>query len=200
MKQSTPVPAAGPEKAGYIVGQFSAGGLCCEDARQGLERQYEPILEVTEKFDRQSVSYQLSKKEALHSWLKYKEGFSASLVNTLPDDMGAVPGDTILDPFMGSGTTALVCRMRGINSAGYDVLPISRVAIAAKANVMDYDIRELEALAGAFRQLALPAHQADAAAIQDDRAILQRGASVSVQHPPLQNHHGPSLPSVNKIL
>ncbi len=156
MKQSTPVPAARPEKAGYIVGQFSAGGLCCEDARQGLERQYEPILEVTEKFDRQSVSYQLSKKEALHSWLKYKEGFSASLVNTLPDDMGAVPGDTILDPFMGSGTTALVCRMRGINSAGYDVLPISRVAIAAKANVMDYDIRELEALAGAFRQLALP--------------------------------------------
>ena len=60
------------DKTNYIVESFSAGGLCVEDARQELEAKYTPILEVTNKFDRRSVSYQLSKKDVLHSWLKYK--------------------------------------------------------------------------------------------------------------------------------
>lgn len=144
------------DKSDYIVEAFSADGFCPESARQELEHKYEPILEVTNKFDRQSVSYQLSKKDALHSWLKYKEGFSADLVNILLDDMNAVPGDTVMDPFMGSGTTALVCKMRGINSIGYDVMPISGVSIAAKANVMKYDIEEIKRLISEFSCLVMP--------------------------------------------
>jgi len=143
-------------KDNYIVDSFSADGFCCEKARQMLEKKYEPILEVTNEFDRRSVSYQLSKKDVLHSWLKYKEGFSADLVNILLDDMGAVPGDTVMDPFMGSGTTALVCQMRGINSAGYDIMPISKVALMAKANVMEYDINEIERMIDEFSLLVIP--------------------------------------------
>ena len=144
------------DKANYIVDSFSADNFCPEEARQALEEKYKPILEITRKLDRRSVSYQLSKKDALHSWLKYKEGFSADLVNILLDDMGAVPGDTVMDPFMGSGTTALVCQMRGINSIGYDIMPISGVSISAKANVMKYDISELQKLIGEFSDLQMP--------------------------------------------
>lgn len=144
------------DKSSYIVDQFSAGGLCPEDARQILEKKYEPILEITSRFDRRSVSYQLSKKDALHSWLKYKEGFSADLVNQLLDDMGAKSGDLVMDPFMGSGTTALVCQMRGINSIGFDIMPISAVAIKAKANVMRYDLEELQDLIDQIKVLELP--------------------------------------------
>lgn len=140
----------------YIVEQFSAGGICEESARQELEMKYRPILEITTKFDRRSVSYQLSKKDMLHSWLKYKEGFSADLVNIILDDMGAKPGDLVMDPFMGSGTTALVCQMRGINSIGFDILPISAVSIKAKANVMRYKIKEIESLIDEFSQLVMP--------------------------------------------
>lgn len=146
------------DKTNYIVESFSAGGLCVEDARQELEAKYTPILEVTNKFDRRSVSYQLSKKDVLHSWLKYKEGFSADLVNILLDDMGAVSGDTVMDPFMGSGTTALVCQMRGINSIGYDIMPISGVSINAKANVMKYNINEIQNLLQEFKALEMPAN------------------------------------------
>lgn len=149
-------PEVAADKTEYIVDSFSADGFCDERARQALEKKYEPILEVTKKFDRRSVSYQLSKKDALHSWLKYKEGFSADLVNILLDDMGAVPGDTVMDPFMGSGTTALVCQMRGINSISYDIMPISQVSIKAKANVMRYDIHEIEALISEFVSLEMP--------------------------------------------
>lgn len=144
------------DKSNYVVESFSAGNFCTQDARLELEAKYTPILEVTEKFDRRSVSYQLSKKNALHNWLRYKEGFSADLVNILLDDMGVVPGDVIMDPFMGSGTTALVCQMRGINSIGYDIMPISKVSIIAKANVMRYAIMELEKLLIEFSSLELP--------------------------------------------
>lgn len=140
----------------YIVDQFSADGVCDETHRQELEKKYTQILSVTTKFDRRSVSYQLSKKDKLHSWLKYKEGFSADLVNILLDDMEAQPGDLVMDPFMGSGTTALVCQMRGIDSIGFDIMPISAVSIKAKANVMKYDINEIKEMQQAFSTLELP--------------------------------------------
>lgn len=140
----------------YTVDSFSAGGLCDDTERKRLEKQYSGILVVTSKFDRQSVSYQLSKNNALHSWLKYKEGFSADLVNILLDDIGAQCGDYVIDPFIGSGTTALVCQMRGINSIGYDIMPISKVSINAKANVMHYNTNEISDLIHAFSCLTMP--------------------------------------------
>ena len=140
----------------YLVDVFSANNLCDESKRQALEKKYIKYLDVTEKFNRQSVSYQLSKKDALHSWLKYKEGFSANLVNILLDEMGATAGDWVMDPFMGSGTTALVCQMRGINSMGYDVMPISAVSIKAKAAVMGYDINEIQRLIEDVSNLNVP--------------------------------------------
>lgn len=141
----------------YLVDNFSANNLCDESERQALEKKYAEYLDVTEKFNRQSVSYQLSKKDAIHSWLKYKEGFSANLVNLLLDEMGASAGDWVMDPFMGSGTTALVCQMRGINSVGYDVMPISAVSIKAKAAVMRYDVNEIRRLIEDVSNLIVPA-------------------------------------------
>lgn len=121
-----------------------------------LESRYAPLLDVTDRFDRRSVSYQLSKNEILHSWLKYKEGFSADLVQLLLHEMGAHPGDLVMDPFMGSGTTALVCQMQGINSIGYDVMPIADVSLKAKAACMEYDLPELRAMLEELKSLHMP--------------------------------------------
>jgi len=140
----------------YLVNQFSADRFAEESERQRLEQCYAPKLCVTDKFSRQSVSYQLSKKDALHSWLKYKEGFSANLVSILLEEMDAKSGDLVMDPFMGSGTTALVCRMKGIVSVGFDVMPISAVSIKAKANVMKYRMEELDGLISDVESLCVP--------------------------------------------
>lgn len=140
----------------YLVDNFSANQFCSESERRKLEKNYSRYLEVTEKFNRQSVSYQLSKKDILHSWLKYKEGFSATLVNLLLDEMDAVPGDLVMDPFMGSGTTALVCQMRGINSIGYDIMPIAAISLEAKAAYAHYDLDELRELLKAVKNLVVP--------------------------------------------
>jgi site-specific DNA-methyltransferase (cytosine-N4-specific) len=135
------------DKGDWRVKSFSADSACCEDARARLEEKYLPIMEVTEKFNRQSVSYQLSKADSLHGWLKYKEGFSARLVDMLIDEMDIPAGGTVLDPFLGSGTTALAAKMRGINSIGFDVMPMTQAAVSVKGRVAEYDVSELNEFA-----------------------------------------------------
>lgn len=49
-------------------------------ARVELECKYQPILQPTKRFNRQLVSYQANKTARMHRWFKYKEGFSAKLV------------------------------------------------------------------------------------------------------------------------
>lgn len=147
-------PESGKEK--YLVHSFSAGGAAGESERQRLEKKYEQKLCLTEQFNRQSVSYQLSKKDALHSWLRYKEGYSAELVTAFLNEMGAKPGDLIMDPFMGSGTTALVCRMRGIDSVGFDVMPLSGISIQAKQAVYEYEPDEIRAMIRDVDALEMP--------------------------------------------
>lgn len=140
----------------YIVENFSADLLCEQSSRQSLEKKFAERIHIAEKFNRQSVSYQLSKKEALHRWLKYKEGFSADLVNTILDEAGIKEGDCVMDPFMGSGTTALVCQMRGVNSIGYDIMPISEVAIKVKSFALKYDTDEIQRMIDEVKALKLP--------------------------------------------
>lgn len=128
----------------WKITNFSANSLHTSDARKKLEEKYFPLIEVTEDFNRKSVSFQLSKKEAIHGWLKYKEGFSADLVNKFLKEFGCKKDDIILDPFMGSGTTALVAILNDMNSVGYDILPMSKISILAKSSVLKYDLSELE--------------------------------------------------------
>ena len=145
---------ANPEE--WKLSNFSAHNYCPDIERINLENKYWAITEVTDKFNRQSVSYQLSKKDCLHRWLKYKEGFSAQLVKMLLNEFGIKKGDLVMDPFMGSGTTALVCCLDGINSIGYDILPMSKLSINAKTSVYDYNIIELQLILDEIKNLQVP--------------------------------------------
>lgn len=145
-----------PKDNVWHVDNFSADSANSDIARKELENKYWPITQVTEKFNRQTVSYQLSKKDKLHRWLKYKEGFSAELVRLLIKEFRIKPGEVILDPFMGSGTTALVSCMQGINSMGFDILPMTKFSINAKMAAFDYDINEVKELLSEIEKLEMP--------------------------------------------
>jgi site-specific DNA-methyltransferase (cytosine-N4-specific) len=123
--------------------RFSHDGVYAERARQGLEERYTPFFEETEQFNRQLVSFQANKTEALHNWMKYREGFSASLVEMLLHEAAVGPGDTILEPFAGSATTLLAAKMLGINGVGVELLPHCHLAWEAKSRVFAYDLTEL---------------------------------------------------------
>ena len=144
------------DMAEWKVEEFSAAGCYPQDERAKLEERYADITEMTNKFSRKSVSYQLSKNDCLHSWLKYKEGFSSELVRLLLKEFDLQKGDLVLDPFMGSGTTALTSIICGFNSAGFDILPMSAISIKAKTSVFEYDIEELDAMAREVASLCVP--------------------------------------------
>ena len=140
----------------WRVTDFSADNKCLQKERLFLENRYWSITEVTDNFNRQSVSYQLSKRDCIHGWLKYKEGFSAILVKQLLADFNVQKGDLVIDPFMGSGTTALVSTLAGINSIGYDILPMSQISITAKSNIYKYNIKELKSFLTDFERQDVP--------------------------------------------
>jgi DNA modification methylase len=126
-----------------LVDAFSHEGVCQQDARMSLEARYGWLLEETDRFNRQLVSFQASKTEMLHGWISYREGFSAELVERLLNEFGVAPGDSILDPFAGSCTTLLTAKMLGIGAVGVELLPNSHLAWEAKSRLFDYDLVEL---------------------------------------------------------
>ena len=118
------------------------GATSCE-ARVVLELKYASLLTPTDEFNRRLVSYQANKQAQLHSWLKYKEGFSAQLVEILLDKFGVVAGQKILEPFAGSATTMLVAKELGIDAVGIEILPMCHLAWEAKSRYGQYDLVEL---------------------------------------------------------
>lgn len=138
------------------VESFSADTIGREDERKRLEEKYSNITFLHPNINRQSVSFQLSKNDSLHRWLKYREGFSSELVRLLLKEFDIKKGDTVLDPFVGSGTTSLVCSFLGIDSIGFDILPMSRISIEAKKRVYEYDTSEINQLITDITNLVIP--------------------------------------------
>ena len=139
-----------------LVDEFSHEGVCPQDARWALEARYGGLLEETDRFNRQLVSFQSSKTEMLHGWISYREGFSAELVERLLNEFGIAPGDSILDPFAGSCTTLLTAKMLGIDAVGVEVLPNSHLAWEAKSRAFDYDLDELHQVRDLLRTVVPP--------------------------------------------
>ena len=77
-----------------------------------------------------------SVNQYLTHWIyPYKGKFHPQLVRAALNIIGLEPGDTVLDPFVGSGTTSLEAQLLGVNSVGFDASPLcvlqSRVKTAS---------------------------------------------------------------------
>ena len=76
-----------------------------------------------------------------------QEGHIAMFPEELPArliKMFAFAGDTVLDPFLGSGTTSLAARNLNRNSIGYEINPDYLPVIKAKLNANQTDLSETE--------------------------------------------------------
>ncbi len=115
-------------------------------ARHELERKYRDLLLPTSRFNRRLVSYQANKSESFHRWFKFKEGFSARLVQGFIEEFDLRPPQHILDPFAGASTTLLVAREHGVNATGIEVMPMGELIWQAKSRLDRYDVSELQAI------------------------------------------------------
>ena len=75
-----------------------------------------------------------------HSLHPYPAKFPPQLPNTILSKYG-VKGQTVLDPFCGSGTTLVEARLLGFNSIGVDVNGLSSLLSKVKSTPLtDYEI------------------------------------------------------------
>ena len=83
------------------------------------------------------------------------------MVRILLKDFNLQKDDLIADPFMGSGTTALVSMLNGYNSMGFDILPMSKISIHAKTAIYEYDIDELKNVLEDIEKINIPQNYND---------------------------------------
>ncbi len=107
-----------------------------------LKARYAPRIRTENLLDRRVVSFQANKSKAVYRWYKYKEGFSASLVEFLLRHAGVKSG-TVLDPFAGSGTALFAARSLGFHAEGIELLPIGQKIIATR-QLIDTGLTPLE--------------------------------------------------------
>lgn len=98
---------------------------------QQLERRFSNRMFVEPALSRSLVSFQANKSKPTYRWYKYKEGFSASLVEYLLNRWQVRAG-RILDPFAGSGTALFVASDLGIDADGIELLPVGWQIVQAR--------------------------------------------------------------------
>ena len=96
-----------------------------------LLQTFEEKLYVDHTLTRQLVSFQGNKTRPTYRWYKYKEAFSAALVEYLLSRYAVFSG-RILDPFAGSGTALFAASSLGLDADGIELLPIGQEIISTK--------------------------------------------------------------------
>ena len=103
-------------------------------ARRALFDRFAGRVSINPEFTRRVVSYQGNRDVPGLRWMKYKEGFSRTLVNYVLDQYRP---ESVLDPFAGIGTTVLTAAGNGAVATGIEIMPVGALVgtgIAAAAN------------------------------------------------------------------
>lgn len=83
-----------------------------------------------------------SKQAPIHRWFQYPAGFSFRAVEHILDEFDVTPGQLVYDPFVGTGTTVVVCKSRQIEGFGVEAHPFVQ-KIATVKTKWDYDMQRL---------------------------------------------------------
>ena len=70
----------------------------------------------------------------IHDWYRFVLSYPPHLVGNYLQKLGVVAGQTVLDPFCGTGTTPVECKKRGITSVGIEANPMAHFACRVKLN------------------------------------------------------------------
>ena len=96
---------------------------------------YEPSVKTKEKKENSEWgTFKDSLRAPVHRWFTYPAGFSYKAVEHSIERFGVEAGQTIYDPFMGSGTTNVTAKTIGINSIGTEAHPFVFRIARAKLN------------------------------------------------------------------
>jgi SAM-dependent methyltransferase len=106
-----------------------------------------------------------SKDRAAHDWYRFVLSFPPHLVRQYLQNFQIGPGQTVLDPFCGTGTTLVECKKLGITSVGIEANPMARFASTVKTS-WDLDPAQLCSEAAEIGRRALSMLKSDG--LRDD--------------------------------
>ena len=92
------------------------------------------------------LTQRVNLKHTRYGWLRLTPAYSVHLVGDILDEAGISDG-VVLDPFCGTGTTALVCAERGIRADTMDINPF--LVWLAETKCANYSAADLENFAEA---------------------------------------------------
>src|SRR5207248_582862 len=82
---------------------------------------------------------------ATHGLFPYRGKFHPQMIKGLLNAMGPRPGETVVDPMMGSGTVLIEAKLMGIKSLGLDASPFCRFMAQAKLDGLTVPLKPLRA-------------------------------------------------------
>lgn len=88
-----------------------------------------------------------------HSFHEYKGRFYPQLAKAFMNYAGIKKGDTVLDPFCGSGTTLVESFLFGANAVGVDINPIAFLLAKAKVKSILLNQKDLTEIRRAFENI-----------------------------------------------
>lgn len=100
-------------------------------ARRALLERFRGKMDVNIALSRSLVSYQSNRQRPFYRWFKYKEGFSAALVEYVLGRFSISDG-VLLDPFAGCGAALFAGRESGLTGHGIELLPVGVAVMQAR--------------------------------------------------------------------
>lgn len=108
----------------------------------------------------------------LTHWIyPYRGKFHPQMVRALLNIVGAQPGATALDPYLGSGTTALEASLLGIHCVGVDLSPLCVLLARVKTESAHAVDRIREKTVSLLAQASLDPTDNDTAVNEDQRVV-----------------------------
>ena len=102
-----------------------------EELNSEAQARWADKLHVDGSLTRAMVSFQANKTKAVYRWFKYKEAFSAGLVENLLSRYHIDKG-TVLDPFAGSGTALFAASGLGLRQGVHGFAVGATVGVGAE--------------------------------------------------------------------
>lgn len=98
---------------------------------------------IFQKLGQRNSHVQQLQDTSVHNWYRFVLAYPDHLVSDMLQRFGVRPGQVILDPFVGTGTTLIECKKAGIDAIGIDANPMSAFASKVKTN-WQVDLKEFD--------------------------------------------------------